>query len=68
MSFTGKGGITWVDETACSEHTSIPVNTLRSWRLASNKGKHLPFVRIGRLVRYDLDAVDVANMKMTVAA
>lgn len=68
MSFTVKGGITWVDETACSKHTSIPVNTLRSWRLASNKATRLPFARIGRLVRYDLDAVDAAIMKMTVTS
>lgn len=30
-------------------YTGIPINTLASWRF---EGSHLPFVKMGRLVRY----------------
>ena len=32
-----------------SEYTGIPTNTLASWRF---EGSHLPFVKLGRLIRH----------------
>lgn len=32
-----------------SEMTGIPVNTLAFWRV---QGQHLPFVKLGRVIRY----------------
>ncbi|MGX9346598.1 helix-turn-helix domain-containing protein [Microbacterium sp. KNMS] len=49
----------WCDEHQVSDHTGIPVSTLRSWR---RKGAErvLPFHKIGSLVRYRLSEVDQA--------
>lgn len=58
-------GVTWLTEAEVSEHTKIPVATLQSWR-RSGAEKILPFTRIGRLVRYDLEAVDAALRAMQV--
>lgn len=48
---------TWLTEKLFSEHTGIAFGTLRAWRL---KREVLPFMKLGSLVRYDLDEVDQA--------
>lgn len=45
----------WLTENEASDLTKIPVETLRSWRTAK---KHLPYSKIGRLVRYNEVAVN----------
>ena len=52
-------GRRWMTEQEISEHTKIPVATLRSWRRA-DAVRVLPFHRLGRLIRYDLEEVDAA--------
>lgn len=49
----------WMTETEVSEHTRIPVETLRSWR-RPDAVKVLPFHKLGRLVRYEQGEVDAA--------
>jgi excisionase family DNA binding protein len=38
-----------------SELTGLSVETLAQWR---SQKKHLPFLKVGRLVRYDREEVD----------
>jgi excisionase family DNA binding protein len=38
-----------------SELTGLSTETLAQWR---SQKKHLPFLKVGRLVRYDRDEVD----------
>lgn len=45
----------YVRETKVAELTGISVKCLQSQR---QKGGGIPFVKIGRLVRYDLDVVE----------
>ena len=49
----------WATEQQVSEHTGIPVETLRSWR-RNGIAKVLPFSKVGRLVRYNIEDVDAA--------
>lgn len=49
----------WMTEHEISEHTKVPVQTLRSWR-RTDAVRVLPFHRLGRLIRYDLAEVDAA--------
>lgn len=44
----------WLTEQEASQKTSIPVETLRTWRKAK---KNIPFSKIGRLVRYNAQTV-----------
>jgi excisionase family DNA binding protein len=46
----------WVDKKAAAEHLQISLSTLRNWM---RKGL-IPYVRIGRSVRFMLSAVDEA--------
>lgn len=52
-------GVRWFNESQVAEHTGIPVDTLRSWRL-HGVAKVLPFSKVGRLVRYNIEDVDAA--------
>jgi hypothetical protein len=49
----------WLTEQQVSDHTGIPVQTLRSWR-RDGAVRVLPFHKLGRLVRYELGEVDAA--------
>ena len=57
----------WLNEHECSEHTRIPVGTLRDWR---GKRLYIPFVRVGVLIRYNLVDVDayMESQKVKVAS
>ena len=55
---------TWLTEQDVSARTSISVETLRVWRGAK---KHIPFSKIGRLVRYDEKTVDAYMKSQEVA-
>jgi hypothetical protein len=50
-------------ETECSDHTSIPIKTLRDWRY---RKVHIPYSRIGALVRYSETEVDAYLHAQTV--
>jgi predicted DNA-binding transcriptional regulator AlpA len=45
-----------IDESAVAEMTGFEVQTVRNWR--SNKKVALPFLKIGRSVRYRLSDVE----------
>ncbi len=53
----------YVDEYMVSKITGIKVSTLRDQRF---RRKGLPFIKIGRLVRYDLDVIIEIFKKNTV--
>lgn len=48
----------WAAAPAVSAYTGIPIATLATWRC--NCPGRIPFHRIGRSVRYDLNEVDAA--------
>jgi len=58
----------WMNEHQVSEHTGIPVQTLRTWR-RDGAVRVLPFHKIGRLVRYERgevdDAMNAARVEVT---
>ena len=45
----------YVNEFVTADYVGVKVQTLRDWRL---KRKGIPYSKVGKLVRYDLDAVD----------
>ncbi|WP_104084211.1 helix-turn-helix domain-containing protein [Cryobacterium sp. Y11] len=54
----------WLNEHAVASKTGINVETLRVWRRTK---KHIPFSKIGRLVRYDEGTVDAYMKSQEVA-
>lgn len=58
-------GTALLRETEAAELLSVPVPTLRGWRV---RGGGPPFVKMGSLVRYrpaDIDSYIAANMRRT---
>ena len=54
----------WLNEHDVAVKTGINVETLRVWRKAK---KHIPFSKIGRLIRYDDKAIDAYMKSQEVA-
>ncbi|GAA3591925.1 hypothetical protein GCM10022198_14850 [Klugiella xanthotipulae] len=46
----------WLTEREVAEKTGVAVSTLQNWRSLGGRGPS--FAKVGRLVRYSLDAVD----------
>ena len=51
------------DETA--EQLKLQANTLAKWRM---DGRNLPFIRVGRSIRYRQSAIDEYLQRQTIAA
>ncbi len=48
----------WATQEQVAQYTGIASSTLATWRC--REPKRMPFHRLGRVIRYDLDEVDAA--------
>lgn len=62
---TGQTAAPLIDTTATSVFLGVPVQTLKNWRA---DGEGPPYVKVGRLVRYDPRDLDRWIKKQTVGA